>query len=178
MNVVALDLSLTATGVAEHAVRDRLIERVSVLRPPAGVVGVRRLDWIHRQVTALTQGAHLVVLEGYAFARPNQAHQIGELGGVVRLGLHCRNVRYVEVAPPALKKFATGTGNAKKEKVLVEAVKRLGYDGSDNNESDALWLLAMARVHYGLEGAPAVPAKNLEALQKVKWPELPGRVAA
>jgi hypothetical protein len=34
--------------------------------------------------------------------------------------------------------------------VLVEAVRRLGYVRHSHVEADALWLVTMTRVHYGL----------------------------
>lgn len=174
MRLCALDLSLTASGVA---VWTPVVGReVTTLEPSSR--GVERLEWILRRVVDLTRGADLVVIEGYAYARANQAHQIGELGGVIRLALHTRHVPYVEIAPSAVKKYATGKGNAGKELVLVEAVKRLGYEGSDNNEADALWLLTMAMDHYGWDVAPVMPKVNRSALAKVSWPALDDLEAA
>lgn len=167
MRIVALDLSLSATGVAHNA---GTAERAFTLRPRQ-LRGVERLEWIMRRVVKEALGKDLVVIENYAFARPNQAHQIGELGGVIRLALYTHNIAYVEIAPSALKKYATGKGNAPKEAVLAAAFQRLGYAGYDHNESDALWLLAMALDHYGMEEAPQVPKINREALVKVGWPE-------
>ena len=166
MQVTALDLSLSATGVAHNA---GTAERAFTLRPPR-LRGVERLEWIMRRIVKETHAKDLVVIENYAFARPNQAHQIGELGGVIRLALYTRKIQYVEIAPSALKKYATGKGNAPKEAVLSAAFQRLSYSGYDHNESDALWLLAMALDHYGLDGAAQVPKVNREALAKVGWP--------
>lgn len=163
---MALDLSLSASGVA---VFDGGLISVDTLRPP-GLAGMERLEWIMRRVVDLTEAAEVVLIEGYAFARPNQAHQIGELGGVIRLALHTRRVPYVEVAPKQVKKLATGKGNAGKELVLVEAVKRLEYAGADNNEADALWLLQAALQHFALPGAVELPKAHLQALEKIDWP--------
>lgn len=175
MRIGALDLSLTASGVARWAPGASV--QTTTLSPP-GLRGVQRLEWILRKVVGLVCNCDLVVVEGYAYARANQAHQIGELGGVIRLALFTRQIEYVEVAPPSLKKVATGKGNAGKELVLVEAVKRLGYDGADNNIADALWLLEMAKIHYGFPGAVELPQKNLEGLDKVSWPALEDLEAA
>ena len=109
------------------------------------------------------------MIEGYAYARANQAHQIGELGGVVRLALSDRGVPVVEVSPSSLKKLATGKGNASKDAVLAEAMRRLGYQGSDNNEADALWLLEMARQALDLPGAVDLPKAHRSAVDPEKW---------
>lgn len=175
MRLASLDLSLTASGVARWAPGAEV--QVTTVSPP-GLRGVERLEWILRKIVGLVCNADLVVVENYAYARANQAHQIGELGGVIRLALYTRRIRYVEVAPSSLKKVATGKGNAGKDLVLVEAVKRLGYDGADNNIADALWLLEMAKIQYGLPGAVELPKKHLEGLGKVDWPALEDLEAA
>jgi crossover junction endodeoxyribonuclease RuvC len=161
--IVALDLSLTASGYATSDGRS------GVLSPPKGWTGMTRLRWIMDSVWNLTEKADLVVIEGYAFDRPNQAHQIGELGGIIRFTLWEAGKLYVEIAPSSMKKFATGTGNASKDEVLVAAVKKLGYQGFSKDQADALWLLEMALAHYEKR---AVNAKQLEALEKIDWPAL------
>lgn len=171
--LAAFDLSLTATGWAT-ATDDGPVA-FGVLSPPRQMGGVVRLAWLRDQILDRVGSppfdVDLVVLEGYAFARPNQAHQLGELGGVVRLALFEAGIRWLAVPPAVLKKFATGRGNAKKAEVLTEAVRRLHYGGSNDNEADALWLLHMARVYYGLV-PPAVPKVQQEALVKIAWPLL------
>jgi Holliday junction resolvasome RuvABC endonuclease subunit len=170
MKVLALDLSLTSTGVALPACD---VERWV---PSTGLRGMERLDWF-RSVLAQALAADmpdLVVLEGYSMGTARQAshaHALGELGGVLRHTLWRNQQPFVDVPPASLKKYATGKGNAKKELMLVEAVKRLGYDGSSNDEADALWLRAMALDAYG-EPVVQMPQVNREATGAVVWPQL------
>lgn len=160
--ILALDLSLTATGYANSDGAH------GVLSPPKGSDrGMRRLVWIRDQVLKLAESADIIVLEGYAFSRPEQAHYLGELGGVVRCGLFEANRIYVDVQPSSLKMFATGKGNAKKDEVLAEAIRQLGYLGYDNNVSDALWLLELTRAQYSGEKVSEVRQR---ALSKIPWP--------
>lgn len=169
MRVVALDPSLSATGVADSAAPDRPF----TIAPPQGLRGPARLFWIQKQVRQACAGADLVVIEGYSHGSKYQTHALGELGGVIRLTIWCMNIRYADVPPPVRMKVATGKGQAKKEHVLAEAIQRLGYQGHDNNEADALWLLQLALHHYGLPGAVELPKAHLEPLAKasVDWPE-------
>lgn len=161
-NVVGLDLSLTATGIAT-------VDETAVLRP-MGLTGPARLMCIRDDVLAALPVLHpLVVVEGYAYGRHNQAHQLGELGGVIRLALWEAGIPYVEVPPSTLKKYATGRGNAGKDEVLAAAIRRLGYDGHDNNEADALWLRAMGCAAYG---APLAGLPKTHAVDGIAWPEL------
>lgn len=179
--VVGLDLSLTATGWATP-------EASGVYHPPRKMAGCERLAHLRDQIMNVRYGpwgtisddgqgnvttgllpVDLVVIEDYAYSRANQAHQIGELGGVIRLAFHEAQVPFVVAAPTARAKYATGKGTAGKSEVLAAAIRRLGYEGHDDNEADALWLRAM-----GLDalGHPLVtmPAVNRAALESVAWP--------
>jgi crossover junction endodeoxyribonuclease RuvC len=167
MRVIGLDLSLAATGIAwESGVR-------AMNTPAAKIDGPERLVKIRREVCAIVRfpvKADLVVIEGYSYGSQNShAHSLGELGGVIRVALFELGVAYVEVPPQTLKMFAAGTGAAKKEQVVYEAKVRLGYQGFDNNEADALWLRALG--HHAL-GCPLVelPKAHLRALDKVRVP--------
>jgi Holliday junction resolvasome RuvABC endonuclease subunit len=166
VRIVAFDLSLTSTGWARI---DKSIT-CGILELPVRARGVERLIWIRDMLVGIVKRHHLVVLEGYSFGSVQQAHRIGELGGVVRVALHEAGVPVAEIAPASLKRYATGRGNAGKAEVLVAAVKRLGYDGASSDEADALWLLAMALDHYGVPGKVDMPQQHRTALEKVAWP--------
>lgn len=163
---MGLDLSLTATGVALPDGTTRLV------KPPVCCNrGMRRLRWIREKILGMVYANQVthVAVEAYSFgSRNSHAHALGELGGVVRLALAEAGIPYIDVPPSSLKKYATGKGNATKELVLVHAVRRLGYPGSDNNEADALWLRAA-----GLDflEAPVVeqPQDSRKALDKVDF---------
>ncbi|MDQ3107836.1 MAG: crossover junction endodeoxyribonuclease RuvC [Actinomycetota bacterium] len=142
--VAGIDLSLTAPGLATAA-------GVAVLKPKT--TGTQRLIVIRDWIVDVVDTNTVAVLEGYAFGRPNQAHHLGELGGVVRVALAERDITTWIAAPATIKKFATGRGNARKPDML-DASRRAGYEGSnDDNAVDAWWLY-----QYGLYvlGAPEV----------------------
>lgn len=164
MNIIGLDLSLTSTGVARAD--------GSSLRIRSKKTGPERLHEIQEAVAILIRGADLCIIEGYSYgSKGRSVFQIGELGGVIRHFLWEYGLPYVEVAPSALKKFATGRGNAGKDEVLAAAIRRLDYQGSSNDEADALFLRHMALTHYELSVIP-FPQAHLEALAKVEWPAL------
>lgn len=162
--VVGLDLSLSATGVAQA-------NGCTILAPPGKLVGVGRLAWFRDSIGYLAStGPDLVVVEGYSFGTTHNAHHAGELGGVVLLALFDAGVPVAVVAPSCLKKFATNAGNAKKDAVLVAAV-RAGYEGDDNNEADSWILRQMGLYHFGVPEIP-ITLYRTEAVNKVKWPEV------
>lgn len=165
MNVLALDLSLTSTGVA--------FPDGSTDTWEPKLTGPARLAWYRTGLRSLLDSAvDFVVIEDYAYAgRFAHSHELGELGGVVRLVLHDARKLWVAIVPTSLKKYATGKGNAGKAEVCAAAIRRLGYAGHDDNEADALWLRAMAMDHYG-RPVVEMPAANRQSLVKVPWPTL------
>ena len=177
MNVVAFDLSLTSTGIAHRygtfriepkskgverlaEVRDRVIEACTLNRLcPLFGLGC---------AAPHTGVADLVVIEGYSYASGNKAHDVGELGGVVRLALHEATIRFEVVAPKTIKTFACNNGNAGKDDMLLAAVRRLGYEGNSHDEADALWLYTLAMHALG-EPTVTVPTTHLRALKALPW---------
>ena len=78
------------------------------------------------------------------------------------------------MTPTARAKYGTGKGNAAKDAVLAAVIRRYpAVDVTGNDEADALILAAMGARHLGipLELSP-VPGPCLDALLKVRWPEL------
>lgn len=175
--VVAFDLSLTSTGVADRNGTRRIrpkttgCERLAEIRD-AVLLACHPHVTLDEQIWCVggrcDTRPDLVVLEGYSYGSPNQAHPIGEMGGVVRLALFEAGIRFEVVPPAVIKTYATGKGNASKDDVLLAAVRRLGYEGASKDEADALWLYALA---MDAMGAPVVtvPANHRKALRSLAW---------
>ena len=175
--VVAFDLSLTSTGAADRNGTRRITPKST---GPARLAEIRDavLAACHPHVTLEAQiwcaggrcdnRPDLVVIEGYSYASGNKAHDVGELGGVVRLALYEAGIRYEVVAPKTIKAYACNDGNASKTAVLLAAVRRFGYEGGNTDEADALILYALAM--HAL-GAPIVdvPKTHLRALKALPW---------
>jgi crossover junction endodeoxyribonuclease RuvC len=152
MRVLGIDPSLTATGVA---LPDGTVATVAVKLSKGGrLKHVResdRLIAIRDRVACLLDDVDLVVVEGYSYGSGFQAHQLGELGGVLRVLLTEAGVAWVEVAPTRVKRYATGKGNAGKADMLL-AAQCAGVATTDHNAADAWWLRAVG-VH-ALTGDP------------------------
>lgn len=169
MNVLGLDLSLTAPGFSIAPVP-------TSLHMPKGIEGPERIAVIRDAVIQAVTLNHVevVAIEGYSFgSTASRAHAQAELGGVVRLWLYEQSMPYVEIAPATLKKFATGSGVADKFAMGQAAKKRApDIEFSDDNACDAWWLQQMAIAHYDPDNALVLPASHLGALKSVHWPEL------
>lgn len=181
LRIVGLDLSLTATGVA-----DPDGARTIKIPLPPKATDAQRVERLHKLTCAIdvaTRNADVVVLEGYGYGsvrtsdgngrslNTSHAHSLGELGGVVKVCLYQRGIPFAIVPPTVMKLFATGRGNASKEDVLIAAVKR-SWQVRNNNEADARWLQAMGDVQYGTADRIVLPTKNEKALLSVRWPQL------
>jgi Holliday junction resolvasome RuvABC endonuclease subunit len=116
---------------------------------------------------------NLVLIENYAFGKTNQAHQMGELGGVIRLMLFEEGYEFFVIPPTRLKKFLTGKGVADKNIILKEVFKRWKFDVDDDNVADALVLMQLGLALVGkLENTTAfqeaVVQEVLKDLSKVE----------
>lgn len=163
-SVLALDLSLTATGVAQWPLGcDRTTWAIKTsAKDPMG----ERLDLICHEIGQVLTGGTHAIIEDYALHGPGDKGKTGMVHGVVRRDLWCEDVPLIVVSPASLKLWATGKGNSGKPAMLAEAIKRLGFDGHDDNEVDALWLWTLG---CELLGDPVVdlPQTHRRALEKI-----------
>lgn len=149
---IGVDLSLTATGIADD-------DGASVVKSKHK--GMERLHEISEAVIVAALYPFppaLVVIEGYSMGAQRGsagvAQMLGELGGVVRYRLHELGVKWLDVPPASLKLFATGKGNAGKPDML-DASRRCGYEGSNDNNAVDAWFLRQFGLY--LHGEATVP---------------------
>jgi hypothetical protein len=149
---------------------------VLAVKPPKKDLptGVRRLSYIihfiKSQLGELEKTGSVVRIacEGYSMAEKFGQHAAGEVGGAIKLALVGwfgldNPIGYpIIVAPQQLKKFTTGKGNAPKDIMTKEVLKRWGYDTNDTNLADAY---ALARVAYAQAAEPAMPGFQLEVIK-------------
>ncbi len=170
VRVLALDLSLTATGIATpDGTLDTYRPRT---RPHAN--GDTRLDDIANEVEmALYEASYpapglLVAIEG-PVTRSQAATVIGMVHGAVRLVLIRKEVPYLVVPPAAIKTYATGKGNAPKPDMRMSLYKRTGLDVADDNQVDAAWLRLLALDLAG-RAELDLPQTHRRALSKLTLP--------
>lgn len=167
--ILALDLSLTATGVAKPA------GMLDTIKPSSkGSLDYRIASLVDEILARVETGdPDLVVIEELV-NNPRAANNVAALAmihGALRNRFYHDRVRYTTVAPASLKKYATGKGNAKKPDMRMELYKRTGRDCDDDNQVDAAWLRLMALDAYGYAEVE-LPKLQRESLVKVFWPEL------
>ena len=156
MNILAVDAAsrcgwaLSMCGTLESGVEDFSLRRGE--SPGARFLRFRK--WLH-DVSDLCRRQTGRDLEPIAF---EQAHHRGGhatellVGLTTRLQEHQATIAGCEcigIHSGSLKKHATGKGNAKKPEMILAAQQRWGVAPRDDNEADALMLLAFALAHYG-----------------------------
>lgn len=110
-----------------------------------------------------------IAMEAYSMAETYGQHASGEVGGVIKLTilLHfgAKAQGYpVLVTPQQLKKFATGNGNAKKDVLVKEVLKRWGEDFDDTNLAEAY---VLARVAHAVDTKPVLHGFQQQVIEKL-----------
>lgn len=147
LHVLALDLSITATGVVGTEPWER-----RTIKPKT--VGDYRLAEIADRLEHLSFRCDLVIMEDLPMGMRNAAAgALGMLHGAVRVMLISTQRPYLTIPPASLKKYATSRGNAPKPDMRMELYKRTEMDLADDNQVDAMWLWLMA---LDLAGQPLV----------------------
>ena len=73
-------------------------------------------------------GVDKVYIEGYSYGSVGRVFQIAENGGVCKYLLWKNNIEYDTIPPTVIKKFATGKGNADKEKMQEAFIAETGFN--------------------------------------------------
>lgn len=168
--VVGVDASISKTGLAIYRKGSEIlpIHIRTVDTKERGQDHLSRAERMYESAGAINSRVpfnSLVLLEGPAYgAKGSSFHDLaGHWWNVfTRLAMGWSDV--LVVTPGQLKKFATGSGSANKETVMLAAVRRwpdLKITGNDT--ADAAVLMQMGRALIGED--VGVPKAHLEALK-------------
>jgi Holliday junction resolvasome RuvABC endonuclease subunit len=167
MNVLGLDLSMTATGiclpdgrtltVATNA-KDRDYRLVVIRNEVRGAVIATRPDLV-------------VMEEAPPGLKGSAIKAIHMVQGAVRVALLDLEVPCAVVNPSTLKAYATGKKGADKTAMTMAAYKRAALEFGDDNQVDAWWLRAMGLDQLG-EPVVTVPQAQRDFMESVDWPKL------
>jgi Holliday junction resolvasome RuvABC endonuclease subunit len=174
--VMGLDLALTNTGVVilteygsllrSYTLRYPMTRRRKNDPPISEDERIERLINLTNEIVGLAKEykVRYVALEGSAYSKQYQAHQLGEINGNVKvqLWLACKVVPTV-IPPTTARKHVLGFGNATKAEIQSVLVDQMRYNLGGEHEVDAyvvaryLWDL-LARRH----------AETIEALAMIE----------
>jgi hypothetical protein len=149
--VLGLDLSITNTGLCLiDAATEGIVDAFAIQTEPADGPRVVRCEFISTIICEYLDNVHLIVIEDYAYSRGTALATLGELGGIVKLGLwkttsvmEC----WVTVVSGEVKRYATGNWSATKDDMINVArpyfrkYGQLTDEQMDNdNIADAYWI--------------------------------------
>ena len=145
MNVLALDLGMKLGWALSQSgnITGGTVSLAS--RPPAR----RSFRWLKYQTWlqetwAGAGGLDAVYFEDvFRHSSRDSSNVYGGLWAYLEAFCGAKDIPMYPVAVPTIKKFWTGAGNAKKER-MIESAKERGFHPVDDNHADALALLAYA----------------------------------
>jgi crossover junction endodeoxyribonuclease RuvC len=126
---------------------------------------VRFMDIANRVVSQLLE-TDIITIEGFSYGSKGQgvSTQYG-IGWLIRAELIRNRYSYTEVSPSAVKKFATGKGNEKKENMVLPIYKHWGFEHPSDNVRDAYVLAQIAR---GMNGISKLTKYQTDVIKKIQ----------
>jgi crossover junction endodeoxyribonuclease RuvC len=141
----------------------------------------KRMATLIDEIMAHIQPGDIVAIEGFAHnagfgKKKSQSHdfQYG-LGWGIRIALHRRGIKYIDVAPTQLKKFVGVTGwegetgskrrltDKEKKKAVMEAVRnRYSFFHPSDNVNDAFVLAKIAETLHDVQNGQALECYRKE----------------
>lgn len=102
-------------------------------------------------------GIPLVVIEGYAYGFGSKSQQLVDLAGVGEILRYAVWRKYgyspLDVPPTSLKKYITGKGNVKKDKILLALYKKFKIEFDTSHEGEAYALASIGKEIISGNGA-------------------------
>jgi len=154
MNFCGIDASFTSTGVVIIDEEGEIVEQKLIITKKNSN---DKYDIEHRILKVVDEllllknynNLYNVYIEGISFgSRGEAAEQLAALNYFIRISLLQRGIFFNVIPPTKLKKFITGTGQAKKELMLKEVYKKWGQDFNSNDLCDAYSLARMSLYDY------------------------------
>lgn len=105
-----------------------------------------KIDSIVSDILASLEFDDVIAIEGFSFGSKGKGvdFQYG-LGHAIRLELYRQGIKWLEVTPSQVKKFATGNGNMSKDNMVLPIYKHWKFEHNSDNVRDAFVLAQIAR---------------------------------
>ena len=141
MRVVGIDPS-TFTALAMHPQGEQAKIRLLHFEEQ---VGWKRVQSIARGVANALEELNpdVVYIEGYNIRNKFNLIMMVEIGTMIRNAMFLAGIEWWDVPPTTLKKWATGSGSAKKDDMAVSATERWGFKHPSDDAVDAYCLAMM-----------------------------------
>lgn len=139
--VLGLDLSFTSSGYyfLEEG-KESTVHGCITTKPADFSTDLHRIDHIANIILDLIKEhkPDIVAIEDFYVGRVSfSATKIISLGSIVRYLILKTGTPFILIAPSQLKKFATGSGVAKKDNMLLSVYKKYKFETKYNDVADA-----------------------------------------
>ena len=147
MIIIGVDIGLAKLGICSISVSDKPfkkldIKQMTTFRLNGKIEKQNRLPTFLLEYTEtiarIIREADLIIIEK-PFGLRGYATVLFELFGIIKFIGIINEIKFVEISPKTLKKFATGKGNAQKSSMVLKAYKEFKIEGNSEDEIDALW---------------------------------------
>ena len=109
-----------------------------------------------------------IAIEGFSYGSKGRGVSVQYgIGWIVRAMLFIEKIPFTEVAPTALKKYASGMGTIKKENMIMPIYKKWGFESSSDNVRDAYVLAHIIRGCYFHDDLTNYQIEVLKNVKKV-----------
>jgi Holliday junction resolvasome RuvABC endonuclease subunit len=145
MHLLGVDPSVTATGLVLISTDEGYIS-TKVLHSTEHR-GIVRLQLLAESFDSFleTYTPDMAVIEGYVRGSFSVITNV-EIGILLRMKLHERNIPWYVCPPTVLKKFVAGTGRAKKPDMAIAVKDRWGFVSPSDDVVDAYGLAKIAEL--------------------------------
>lgn len=112
-----------------------------------------------------------ICIEGFSYGSKGKgiSFQFG-LGHGIRNAMYRQGLSYTDVSPSAVKKFATGKGNTKKENMIMPIYRKWGFEHESDNVRDAFVIAQIAGALYA-DIEIQLTKQQLEVIDAIRNPE-------
>ena len=151
---IGVDLSYGSCGVIAIDTDTAELLEQKVISTTTENSEIERARQVWNEISALIIApVDIIVVEGLAFAKGEKAHQMGYLHYRIREYLQAHEIhpQVLVPAPTQLKKFVAGTGQCKKELMLLKVYKRWQVEFGVNDLADAYGLARLGMAYVGAE---------------------------
>jgi len=136
---IGLDMSLRSTGYAVvragKYIEGGEIETKNYGAPRIHEIASKVIQVIERYPTTMT------LIENYAFSKNSSSvTKLAELGGVLRVYLYLRKHRYLPISNTTVKKYLMGNGQAPKNLMAMNVLKKFNIEPIGDDHADAIAL--------------------------------------
>jgi Holliday junction resolvasome RuvABC endonuclease subunit len=153
MEILSLDTA-TRTGFAHTSAPSGAISFDLKRGESPGMRWLKFRQWLNTFLDTHPTDLIIYELEGLARSRA-AAHVAHGFTSIVEAIAAERGIDLTNIGPKVLKKWATNNGNAGKMEMMDAAELIVRRPMNDDNEADAILLLAYAREKYDNAGRPA-----------------------